>query len=622
MKTFRIYLLPALCFATAWIAAAALGKHRAQEPSSTTPLNSRTSSLRPPRDATSNGNARINSITRDFTTLPSEKWAERWNRFASESTVEEMQILVTDGSPILTRIAAEELAVRSTQAPHGVQGALAALAEMDPDRAWNHYLTEDPNGVIRTLAAKDPQDTLRRLRSVPALNPVSRYGELDGAATVWHTPISSLFGAWARTDPSAAVAALKTLPLSDRSTAANGLALTWACHDGPAALRFILEFNKSGNVSYQTRHIRMDVILRTALIRQPEETARMLATHSALREAMRHTTLTALKPLYHADPAATTAWLRDQGEDHHIGDLSEYLFCIDPKLAEDFLTDISAGHGALSSPLVRIARLDPDFAEDLASRLGHDAPSLTPPAFHHRINYRPDLALAEFLEASRRHPSPAATIQSLQWTPEQLYQLASTVANLMPEKAADLATALPASFIAEGFARDSRSSSYRPRDAVATYWPELAERTPPTVTKPSPPMTNSPTYHPPGNIATATSRLLEKDPATARSWVSRLDPGPARTSAELTLVRHDATHNPPSALRWLSDRPDLPPSQSAPIWHTAIRRILHTGGDWQSELAKVPEPVRRGPVNRNTDFTDSLNDEARLRKILQTPISR
>lgn len=644
MKHLRTVVLPLACFATCWLLAAWLGGFILQpRAADDVKQPGMASSPRPSRPAVSTSEARLRSLRHDFERLPTDRWAARWQEFAQETTPEELTKLRKDASAILATLADEQIAQLGTTPSPARPAGLAALAESDPETAWQRFRELDPNAILRTLAANNPEQTLQRLRSVPELVPVNHQSELARAA-LWRTPYGSLFGAWARRAPAAAAEAIATLPRSFQVEAANGLALTWACHDGPAALRFVLEFNQSGRVDFITRHIRLDIILRTALILQPAETARLLASRAELREAMSHFSHVCLKPWYHADPDGALAWMREAKEErtYHFTDLADYLFRLDPAALDGFLTSIrAAGDGDMESSLVRIARHDPAAARDVAERHGLPFPESSAEKERLiRIEQRPDLMLADFLKTLPHH-SPTTDPDAREtpgWSEVAIYELALRIALLLPEQAPRLAAVLPAPLLAARFAMDRRyTSTGRPRDAMLRFWPELHEAIPLDETAPPAEVAAFSRYQfhldplataeslltqqplPQQHLPRILKTLYQINPAAARSWTARLDPGPSRDAAELWLATLEIPQEPLSALRRLDGLSHLAPSETAAVWRSALRRILHQGGDCQSWLARAPGEVRDYRLfGRFADLDDFLAEEARLRKLLES----
>ena len=188
MKHLRTFVLPLACFATCWLLTAWLGGLFLPQPAAEDRnAPDFPSSARPNRPVVSASETRLRSLRHDFERLPTVQWAERWQTFAQDSTPEEWEILRKDPSEILAALADEQGTWPGTATePKGPAG-FAALAERDPETAWQHFRERDPNAILRTLAANNPEQTLQRLLSVPELVPENHYGELDRAA-LWRTP--------------------------------------------------------------------------------------------------------------------------------------------------------------------------------------------------------------------------------------------------------------------------------------------------------------------------------------------------------------------------------------------------------------------------------------------------
>ena len=238
-------------------------------------------------------------------------------------------------------------------------------------------------------------------------------------------------------------------------------------------------------MDFTNRHIRLDILLRTALILQPAETARLLSSRTELRSVMSRFGHVCLKPWYHADSAGALAWIREayQENSYLLKNLAEYLFRLDPAEFDRFLASIKEfGEIDMNSILLRIAHHDPAAARDVAARHGLSFPETSIEQERLlQVEHRPDRMLAEFLQSLPHHPlsTDLNSMGTSGWSEPAIYELAVRVAMLLPEQAPRLAAVLPASFLAARFAQYHRyASAGRPRDALLRFWPELHETIP------------------------------------------------------------------------------------------------------------------------------------------------
>ncbi len=630
MKRLRPFLLPAACFAAAWTVARfasgwLIGDSPVEHPPAPRVFKTSRTHDQPRKQSTE-------KLADDFRTRPMSEWAALWDDFARQAAAGDLQELAllsstrrdaldSPGNDLLQMLGREELAVR-TGRPMLSPESFSSLAETDSQVAWEslarHNRNDFATAALRTLAWRDPGGTLRRFQAMP--EGLRSPGDESRRANVWHTPLGSIFGAWARRDPAAATAAVMELPPAHRVQAANHAAMTWAFRDGPSAIRYILDFNKSGKNPYITRHLRLDVMLRASFRTHPAETARLMEEHAMLREVIGEPPCqqVALRLWYDADPEAVLAWLLEPR--NHERDSIYWLFnslVAEPETAARLIRELSdagsrAGHRWVKS----IYRRDPALALSLAGELGISLLG-DPEVERIRIADEPADACDRWLEALRRHGDPGEALAALGWTPEMACELAARAARVFPGKAAELAKLVPASSL------DATNLWRRGTVEIARFWPELAPFLKPLAGNSGTPESSFPDNQFHIDPATAAEALLLTRPGAedvrkaverwaphdfqaARAWLSRIPDDEARRQGEFALVKIQASHDPASALDHLAAHGE-PDSATRELWGSCLRRIAISGGDWQAWLDRMP-----GEEARREDFAGFLERDVRL----------
>ncbi|MCW1920971.1 hypothetical protein OKA05_00295 [Luteolibacter arcticus] len=629
MKSFRSFLIPVACFAATWVLtrfAAGHFSHPAAPVVALPMAPTKTKRERPDPRKTS-----IEALAEDFGIRPMNQWADRWDEFASETTAEDLQRLPAlfakrrDGHPVqgddlLQVLAREELATRTGRPVDLTPESFSALADMNAASAWDqlaaNHRADFAVAALRTLAGKAPAEALRRYRAMPkaAPEPLGDGSKAEGRrAAVWHTPIGSIFGAWARQDPAAAAAAVMTLPPADRSQAANHLAMTWAFRDGPAAIRYILDFDKSGE-GFTSRHLRLDVMLRASFRTHPEETAKLMAGNAMLRKVIGEppNLYVAVKPWLAADPEGALAWLLDPSNKSSKDAIYWLRLDRQPGIAARIVRALATTDTPTALDLlITMYRREPEAALALADELAiplRESPRLEAI----RIADNPEHACERWLAALHEHDDPKEALAALGWTGEMACELAAQAARAFPDKAALLSKRVPASSL------DATNLWRRNNREIANYWPELAGALEyPVPANAKPPFPEASFRFDP---AAAAEALLDTDPGVpevaqaiklwapydlpaARNWLSRLPDGPARQQGQVVLAGIQVSVDPEASLKILEASAGA--ANTGQLWESAVRRLLYTGGDWQGWLARAPE-------NGRSRLADELAHEAKL----------
>lgn len=622
MKKLRPFLMPLACFVAAWAITLAVMTQRAP----LQPASQSTVDAPAPTKRIRDGNRRISpeKLAEDFAAHPMSEWVGLWERFAKEATAGDlgkMPLLPATGRThlgvvgrdLLQSLGQEELAVRTGTPAKLVPGAYAALAERDPEAAWRAMSSQNWSdlavGALRVLAAHDPEETLQRFRAMPppGLNPNYSQDAAEGRrAAVWHTPLGSIFGAWARRDPQAALDATLKLPPAERMQAINEVAMTWSFRNGPEAVRKILD-TVSSDDAVTSRHLRMDVMLRASFRTDPVATCALMAETPRLRKLIGTAPCAYVAyPLWaEADPAAVTAWLLESRSDteEFPNRLYTAMQC-GPRAAAAIMRGLDDVGIPVDPRFVRsIYAKEPELAESLAADLNIDLAG--DPEFEElRIELDPADACDRWLAALAAHPNDA--LASLGWTPDLACAVAARAAKVLPDKAAALAKLVPAS------ALDATNLWRRNNQEIARYWPELAGSLeyPATPSSGPPPFPEARFKYDPAScaetmlnqdltaedVSKAVQLWAPTDPAAARAWVARLPAGPARQRGELALVGIEATNDPLAALTYLTRIGTRDPEVRRP-WQTSVNRLIATGGDWQSWFAKMPAEFRDERTN-------------------------
>ncbi|GAA5131536.1 hypothetical protein JIN84_06835 [Luteolibacter yonseiensis] len=600
MKRLRSFLIPVFCFSAAWAVSSWVGKHGGPSATGESPDHHGSSARRTP-----GGFRKISAekLAEDFLARPTSEWARLWEEFAVQADADDLQKISRLPPPgafphhavvreLLQSLACEALAVRGGHPVILTPGAFSALAERDPEAAWRsiegNNRSDFASAALRILAGKDPAETLRRFQGMPESG-TAPPEETHRRERTYSTPLGSIFGAWARRDPTAAAAALKDLPPNVREAMKHQVATVWAFQDGPAAIRYLLDSDQAnGN------------ILRASFRTHPGETAGLMDANATLRKAMEKESglYAALGPWAEADPDRVTTWLLESSGD--AGQLAVYLyFCIGGNVgsAGRIIRGLAAAGVAVKPSQLRgIYRQYPASALSLADELGIDL-SADPQIRQNQILNEPEVSCERWLTALRdEQGDPEKALASLGWKKETATELAARAARVFPEKAAALAKALPAS------ALDTTNLWRGNNKDIARYWPELAPFLDYPVSPGDTPAFQETPFHidpvaaadgllqgplSDGDVRKIIGLLGEYDPAAARSWVARLpDPG-LRQSGGLALATIEASTDPAAALDFLT-RNSINNGRSETIWETSLTRLLVTGGDWKGWLDKMP----------------------------------
>ncbi|HWB02845.1 MAG TPA: hypothetical protein VG796_07445 [Verrucomicrobiales bacterium] len=559
-----------------------------------------------------------------FSAAPVAQWRDLWAKFADHTSaagLEDICALVPRDqksyySPpaveYLRALSQEELAVRTRRAKLE-PGAFAALAESDPGEAWEQLKRNNQQAlscvVLRTLAWRDPADALRRWRALP--KGTQREEGEDERAVFTPSPVGSIFGAWGRRDPAAALAVSK----AERLDGAAEFYLSWAFR-GPAALRHIAASGWKDHSSYA-----MEIIVRAAFQLAPAATAKLMNESSVLRK--RIGTLRVFQPWYRADPQSALAWLQAE---HPGGDsfVFDRLSRSDPATAAEIMRRFpKPEYGDHSHNIALISRSDPALGAALADEF--DLRSQVEAALREvRIRENPSAACDEWTAAVRRH-GPDGALAALGWSADAARNLAAFSANVFPDKAKELAALVPASILA------GNDKSFR-SEKLGRFWPELAY-VPPAPTPFSQKedrnaqiarnpaaaaeavLTNSPDA---GEVWNVMRMWAPYDATSARAWLNRIPEGSARQAGELAMAGERASDNPLEVLKLLSGMsPELLKQHSRDagrLWITCLQRLVVNGGDWRPWLDRLPPAIKTtaSQVFIGSDPAGSLEAEAQL----------
>lgn len=653
MKSPQPFLLPTLCFAIA-VALGHAGRH------AFAPTEPEVEALDPGRMVSSQRQrqdhsavASLDRLQRLIAVRPSDEWSALWDEFAGQAVIEDLQTLAgppmvgrepgVDSTPtrdpVLEALAREELALRATGDPPTSPAAIGALAEADPAAAFRALERLNRSDLAlaawRTMARRDPAGTLDRILTLP--NPVDKHWDEtrgENRSGVYLTPVAGLFAGWARHDPQAAVAALGKLPPDLRTEAAEGLALTWAFHDGPAAVRFLIDFWRPAS-DRDTPPGRLDVMLRAALRTHPQETAALMREDPRLRQLLpRIHGFDAVTPRwFHADPetvSATFEEILNQGGTGNtfLRDGLLQSLSAEPEAKARLIRGlVRTGHDIHPRHLRSLEARDPNLARELAHELGMPDPGSLPLA-----SSDPATDFDTWLAALREHGDPDSAQAALGWPDHHLVRLADLAIRFSPKKAEELGTLVPASWMAD------RQNG---RPSLARLWPELdaPRRDGASASSPAGPsiselgfrydpvfaaealldMTPWPSQS--RDLREAIQILGSYEPAHARAWLARIPHWRAREEAWLVIVAGQAGHDPLGTIRELlqSGRSDPP---TIAIWQTSLFRLAASGGDWQTWLSRAPQAVRDsqgGRISNHARLVDALAAESSLLELLANP---
>lgn len=629
MKTLRTILIPVACFVVSWALFRFLAGHFVTP--APAPQVMPTAPTKTKRERVDTRKASVEKLAENVLRRPMNQWAALWDDFARDATVEQLQSMPVlkslrrdrqrfEGDDLLQVLAQEDLAIRTGTTGTLSEESFSALAESDPQAAWDSIAKNNRHdfvtAALRTLAAKDPAEALRRYKAMqkPERTPLGDGSRAEARrAAVWHTPLGAIFGAWARRDPVAAAEAARKLAPEDRPEAASHIAMTWAFRDGPAAIRYLIDFDKSGE-SLAGRQIRLDVVLRASFRTHPAETSKLMRETPMLRKVLASppNLYVAVGPWFDADPEGALAWLLEPASERRTDALQWVRPGRNVATMERIIRGLAEQDPESTlNLLVTLDRRHPELAMSLADDLG--LPLRGNPTLERlRLHDHPAEACDRWLAALREHGDPAKALEALGWTIEMATELAARAARVFPEKARQLAKLVPAS------ALDTTNLWRINNDEIPLYWPELkgALKDPsPKPAKPAVPL-HLFRYDP----AAAAKALLATSPdaaalknaveawapydlPAASDWVSQLPEGPAREQAGQELSKFQATRDPEKLLEFLSSSP--PSDQSSRLWECGLRHLFYTGGDWKSWLERVPEARRK-------EISHRLAGEAKL----------
>jgi hypothetical protein len=668
MKTARSVLLPVVCFAASWMLATWLSRQFSQPPVPDPQVSTRSARPRPQQVAGKANRVAIEQLAEDFKTRPMAEWAERWEEFASQATLADLAAIPRtlgkphglsnrrDDSNVLRVLAQEELAQRAAQPAALEPCAYAALAEKDPEEAWRslakNLRSDLTMAVLRTAAQRDPAGTLRRFQAMPTPVSMERSYERDAGegGMAARTCVGTIFAAWARRDPATAAAEAMKLPPTDRKEAIGEVVMTWAYHDGPAALQSIQQLLQANDSSIC--FLRVEETLRALLRSHPTEAARVVAASPSLRKALseRNGAYNCLKSWFDADPDTVLAWV---GAPHRRACAENLLDHLDgePESAARVIRALAA---AGSKDAARAAEAlyyrYPEQSLALTAELGTEV-SLEARNRSVRPELDPERAAARWLEMLAKHGDLDEAVAIQGWNKEDAVLLAARLARHFPEQAKELARQVPAAWL------DIPGLGSRRAD-LARFWPDLPPDPPPnhpSPTAPPPRSAATPVSALPRNqhlldpgaalagwdLATAAAIDIEKavriwapyDLAGARNWVSRLPAGEGRQRAEWTIAAVQAPIDPVATLQFLATQAGPEPNQESffslglptlwntgdfgisrnELWQNCLRRVLLDGGNWRGWLAKAPPEVREMRMGfPHLTLSEHLAAEARL----------
>jgi hypothetical protein len=669
MKIARSLLLPVVCFAASWVLASWLSRQLSRPPEPQPQVATRSARPRPPKVATTANRVAIEQLAEDFKTRPMAEWAERWDKFASNATLADLETIPRalgkprhlserrDDSNVLRVLAQEELAQRAAQPAVPEPHAYAALAESDPEEAWRglakNLRSDLAMAVLRTEAQRDPAGTLRRLQTMPTPVYNARSYERDAGEGGMSASsfVGTIFAAWARRAPATAAAEAMKLPPADRSSAVAEVVMTWAHQEGPAALQFIHNLIQTSDSNI--RFLRMEETLRTLLRSHPAETARVVAANPSLCKALseRNGGYNCLKSWFEADPDTVLAWVSAPGRWSCADDLLDHLNG-EPELATRVIRALAAaGSKEAGQAAIGLTYRYPELALALTAELGTE---IELEAINDSI--RPDLdpesAAARWLEMLAKHGDLDEAVAIQGWNKEDAVLLTARLARHFPEQAKELAKQVPAAWL-------NIPGLGSRRDDLARFWPDLP---------PIPQLTNSAQPKSPAapvsalprnqllldpgaavaswDLATAAAMDIEKavriwapyDLVGARNWVGCLPAGEGRQRAEWTIAAVQALSDPEATLRFLSTQTGPEPIQEGvlsiglptlwntgdfsisrdDLWRDCLRRVLLDGGDWRSWLTKVPRDILEMRTGfHNLTIREQLAEEGRLLETLR-----
>lgn len=595
MKYFRSLGIPVVCFIAAWGIAFLTTTSRQTPPEEELSVTRQHFPNRPKRDSDETRKLAVTEWVEEFQTRPTGEWSKMWEDFASTATVKDLESITPkrlikrsgervrrDARNVPYLLATEELAVRTNRTPAREPGAYAALAETDPEAALRNLEKNNFGrlsiGVMRTLARKDPAGTWARLQAMRAPMPDNHGSDEGGMKS--GSPAGAILYAWARQDPGAAVSAVMKLTRLKRLDVAGGVAETWASHDAPAAIRFIMGFlEHDAENSYD---MRLESILRIGFMRQPSETAELMAKNEVLRGKIGSWDFRRVLRLWHfADPQATLAWVIEEKNIRQAGDPVEettrgnyrgqVLFDSikdDPVAVERFIRRLSAiDSDSAGACLQTWSRRNPEESEALAAELGMVFAE-NQRSRSASIDDDPAGACDIWLEKLERHQDPELAMAALGWDQSSILRLAIRAARFFPEKAEALARLVPASSLG-AILPSNVSSGERAVRNLRRYWPDLEVLPPP----PRSPTTLGSTISqdeleldpaaaaerllskpfPASDVVTAVEGWAPYDPVACEAWLARMPEGDARKAGELKLRHIQDGYQPPEITNLLQE---------------------------------------------------------------------
>lgn len=455
----RAAAMPCLCFALSW-GVAHWGKALLTPdlpPAVRQPSVTASASLPLPKNPPGRGGVpfssteRLRALREALATRPPAEWSGLWSAFAAIASRRDLESLAREPQTLPARLAQEELAIRTGKAL-GPPGAFAALADHDPEAAWQQVRTmgqsEATGAVLRILAMRDPGKALQLWREMP-LRPAPRPLTADegmerGRVAVMHTALGSLFASWARKDPAGAEAAVDSLPVAQQRDARREIAMAWALHDGPAALQYFAKYAEPSGMTFW----RVDLVLLSSFDHWPRETALLLKQNPLLGTA----TLDWISPWavpglwFLADPDTCLQTLLREGNP------SPLFYCKavtqHPEAAARLLRNVPPdpeNPGRAEKVITEIALRNPESGLELAKEFNL-LPAAESALRQSNVTADPAAAVETWLQALRaaaadhegQVPDPAKIQESLGWTGETVKEITAFAKARLPDQSSQL----------------------------------------------------------------------------------------------------------------------------------------------------------------------------------------
>ncbi|HWB02843.1 MAG TPA: hypothetical protein VG796_07435 [Verrucomicrobiales bacterium] len=601
MKSLRTFIFPATCFVFAWVIAhlvSTSGSSGSSERTKRIPASADISR------SSGTGSSVIGELAKAFESAPMSDWTRLWEKFANNATVSDLENLPDLAAPgrqrylggrgrdVLKLLGQEELAMRTRQAKP-VAAVLASIAECDPEGVWDQLRKYNHEwlscAVLRTLAWRDPQETLKRWQRFPISTVLDDETRTDAPIS----PSGAIHAAWARRDPAAAVAAMKATgehPIQPL--------MTWAFKDGPAALRYLADtLRPRGDAKFADAHI----VLRASFQSAPAETARLVNENATLSKLLKEYHRNVLPVWFNADPHGAMEWM--SREKVFDDELETYAIRANPAAAVKRIRSLAAGSDK-SQTIALLAESDPAAAMALADETG-GSPKVEAALAVIRMKSNPEAACDEWLKLLKDH-GPDEALVALNWTAKSARDLALFAAASLPDKAKELAAVLPASAVTGG---DSKFRNER----LGFFWPELAlpPRSARTGVQKMLPTTEL-ARNPRGIAEDLLKRPLHgkeveqalqiwapHDFAAARAWLNRMPEGEPRLYGELALAKMQAYENPKAVLDQLSTLSEAAVEKHSnevlPLWTVCLNSLVASGGDWRAWLDRLPDELKASP---------------------------